>query len=363
MLHAVIMAGGSGTRFWPASRSMCPKQLLDLAGDGTMIQSTVQRLESLVPSDRVLVVTNQRLVEPIREQLPQLPQEAILGEPCRRDTAPCVGLAAAWVTAEDPDAIMVVMPADHVIEPPQVFQSAIANAAELVKDNPSRLVTFGIKPTYPAESFGYVERGAAIPAPDAAANLPPTFVVKRFVEKPNGELARQYLASGDFYWNSGIFVWSAQTILDALKQHEPKMYRHLMNIADALGTAAFPQTLASEFAAIDGKSIDYAVMEKAEQVAVIEAPFQWDDVGSWKALQRLRGVDDDGNTLVGKTLPIQSTNSILRSSPDHLIATYGMDDCIIVHTPDVTLVARKDDEEKVRELVKELESRDWKDYL
>jgi len=363
MLHAVIMAGGSGTRFWPASRSMTPKQLLDLAGKDTMIQSTVGRLGSMVPPENILIVTNQRLVAPIQAQLPQLPPASVIGEPCRRDTAPCVGLAAAWVTRHDPDAIMVVMPADHVIQPPADFQAAMRYAAELVKAKPSRLVTFGIKPSYPAESFGYVERAEALAAPPSATISPPTFVVKRFVEKPKVDVAREYVASGNFYWNSGIFVWSAQTILNALEQHEPAMHGHLMAIADTIGTPEFDATFASEFAAIEGRSIDYAVMEKAEEVAVVEAPFGWDDVGSWKALERLRGTDDDGNTLVGKTLTINTKGSILRSSDDHLIATYGMENCIVVHTPNATLVARKDDEEKVREIVKELESREWKDFL
>ncbi|MEM7315893.1 MAG: mannose-1-phosphate guanylyltransferase, partial [Planctomycetota bacterium] len=215
MLHAVIMAGGSGTRFWPASRSMTPKQLLRLAGEQSMIQSTVGRLGEAIPGERTLVVTNQRLVSEIQKQLPQLPKESVIGEPCKRDTAPCVGLAAAWVARNDPEAIMVVMPADHVITPHSDFQAAINYAADIVKEKPSRLVTFGIKPTYPAESFGYIERDNAIDTPADASISPPTFRVKQFREKPKTEVARQYVDSGNFYWNSGIFVWSAQTILTA----------------------------------------------------------------------------------------------------------------------------------------------------
>ena len=363
MLHAVIMAGGSGTRFWPASRSMTPKQLLRLAGEQSMIQSTVGRLGEAIPGDRTLVVTNQRLVSEIQKQLPQLPPESVIGEPCKRDTAPCVGLAAAWVARNDPEAIMVVMPADHVITPHSDFQAAINYAADIVKEKPSRLVTFGIKPTYPAESFGYIERDNTIDAPADTTISPPTFRVKQFREKPKAEVARQYVDSDNFYWNSGIFVWSAQTILTALENHEPAMHGHLMKIAETIGTPAFPDTFQTEFSAIEGRSIDYAVMEKAEEVVVIEAPFTWDDVGSWQALSRLRGTDEDGNTLVGKTMAIRTEGTIVRSDDDHLIATLGMKDCIVVRTPDATLVANKHDEEAVREIVALLKEKGWDQYL
>jgi mannose-1-phosphate guanylyltransferase len=361
MLHAVIMAGGAGTRFWPASRSHCPKQLLSLAGDETMIQATLRRLEHLVPPERALVVTNQRLVEAIRQQLPQLPPDAVIGEPCKRDTAPCIGLAAAWVTRDDPDAVMVVMPADHVISTDDQFCQAIEHAAALVQDDPARLVTFGIQPTYPAESFGYIERAHPLDSPRASAI--PTFLVKQFREKPTAEVAGAYLDAGNFYWNSGIFVWSARTILRQLELHEPKMFAHLMTIADAIGRSDFDQVLARQFEAIEGRSIDYAVMEKAKEVVVVEAPFSWDDLGSWQSLARLRGTDQDGNTIVGKHLGVGTRGTIVRGEDDHLIVTIGLEDCIVVHTKDATLVANKHCEEQVREIVKALEQREWKQYL
>ncbi len=355
MLHAVILAGGSGTRFWPASRSMRPKQLLDLAGDDSMIQSTVSRLGSLVSNDRVLVVTNQRLVDPIRTQLPDLPAESVLGEPCKRDTAPCIGVAAAWVSRNDPDAIMAVMPADHVISTDEVFQATINRAAELVEQKPTRLVTFGIKPTYPAESFGYIESGETL-----ADNA---FKVKQFREKPKAEIAQQYLDAGTFYWNSGIFVWRAQTILDLLEKYEPAMFGHIATIRDAIGQPNFSDVFQIEFEKISGTSIDYAVMERAEEVAVIEAPFNWDDVGSWTSLERLRGTDDAGNTTVGRCLNVETKNSIIRSEGDHLVATVGVEDLIVVHTPNATLVANRHDEESVRKIVKLLEENGMKEYM
>jgi len=358
MLHAVIMAGGAGTRFWPASRRQRPKQLLDLAGGRSMIQATVDRLGELVSPEHVLVVTNQQLVASIREQLPQLPPASILGEPCKRDTAPCIGVAAVWVQKYDPDAVMVVMPADHIIETDESFQQAIQSAHDLVLDQPDRIVTFGIRPTYAAESFGYIHRGQPI-----AENSKRVYRVEDFREKPNADVAREYLEDGSYYWNSGIFVWKAATILEQLEKHEPAMAKHIMTIGGAVGTADFELVFENEFSQIVGKSIDYAVMERAKNVVVVEAPFEWDDVGSWQALARLRGTDADGNTIAGHHLGIDTVGTTVRGEDRHLIVTVGLKDCLIVHTSDATLVADKHDEEKVREVVKQLEESGWKEYL
>ena len=362
MLHAVIMAGGAGTRFWPESRADRPKQLLRLAGDETMLERTVARLGDAVPPKRVLILTGARLVGPIREQLPGLPDGAILAEPCKRDTAPCIGLAAFHLTRRDADATMAVMPSDHVISTDEVFQRTLLAAAQLVEEQPQRIVTFGIRPTYAAESFGYIERGESIAPPQSASELN-VYRVKRFREKPRADLAREFVAKGNFYWNSGIFVWKAQTILDALREHEPGMHERLAAIAATIGTARYEETLDREFAAIQGKSIDYAVMEHARDVLVIEAPFQWDDVGSWQAIARLGRPDEQGNTVRANHVGLHTTGTIVRSSDDHLIVTLGLSDCIIVRTADATLIARKDDEESIRQVVKLLEERGWKQYL
>jgi mannose-1-phosphate guanylyltransferase len=356
MLHAVIMAGGSGTRFWPESRADRPKQLLALAGQRSLIQETVDRLGSVIPPERTVVVTAARLEAAMRRQLPNLPAGQIIGEPCKRDTAPCIGLAALLVSRDDTEATLVVMPADHVIAPAEAFPQAILQAARLVEQSPDRIVTFGIRPTYAAESFGYIERGAALDDPGA-------FTVARFREKPPLAVAEKYLAAGNFYWNSGIFIWKARTILAALERHEPEMYGHLKTIAAAAGTNDFIAAFAREFATIRGVSIDYAVMEKATNVVVIEAPFAWDDVGSWHAIARLRGTDPADNTICGKHLGLNTEGTIVRTSDDHLVVTLGMKDCIIVHTPDATLVANRRDEESIRKIVKLLEERGWTEFL
>lgn len=358
MLHATIMAGGSGTRFWPASRKQNPKQLLNLTGERSMIQATVDRLAGLCPAENLLIVTNQVLVEPIASQLPNVPRTSIIGEPAKRDTAPCVGLAAAWVAAQDPDATMVVMPADHVIGPNDVFQAALQHAAELVDADPTRIVTFGIKPSYPAEVFGYIERDS-----QPVAGKFPTFPVLRFREKPDLETAKSFVESGSFYWNSGIFVWKAKTILDALAEFAPEMSARIQTIAASIGTPEFADTLQREFTAIKGTSIDYAVMERYQNVLVVEAPFQWDDLGNWTAIPRLTGTDEQGNSITGSSLNIDTENSIIRAADGHLIVTVGMKDCIVVHTPDATLIADRNNEAAIKQVVAELENRKMDHYL
>lgn len=374
MLHAIIMAGGSGTRFWPASRATKPKQLLSLAGKETMIEATVLRLRRIVSPKQTLIITNKKLVEPINQCLPfDLPQSNIVGEPCKRDTAPCIGLAAALVMQQDSDASMVVMPSDHVIAPEDEFAFAIGRGADIVNRDPECIVTFGIRPTYPAESFGYIERGNPHPAfvePYVPSNAFDTSIrplrashVKSFKEKPKADLAKQYVASGAFFWNSGIFIWKAQTIWDALAKNEPEMFAHLERIRAAIDKPDYQAVLDREFEAIKGKSIDFAVMEKHHNVVMIEAPFSWDDVGTWQSLQRLLPTDENGNTVVGKHIGIRTTGTIVHNHAEHLVVTMGLKDCLIVHTPDATLVANKHDEEAVREVVKILEERGWKEYL
>ena len=367
MLHAIVMAGGSGTRFWPASRAALPKQLLPLAGTTTLLEDTVARLDGLVPPDRLMIVTSARLLPAVRQQLPAVPEVGLVGEPCKRDTAPCIGLAALLVARHDPEAIMAVMPSDHCIAPAAAFRAAIRQAEALVLDSPGRLVTFGIRPTYPAEGFGYIQEGDAIPFPpirdggeQASA---PVHRVARFKEKPPASVAREYLAAGNYLWNAGIFVWRASTIIEALRRQQPESLAHLERIAAAWDGPDRERVFAAEFAAIKGISIDYAVLEHAGDVAVIEAPFTWDDLGGWSAVARQRGGDPDGNTVIGKHLGIETVRTIVRSGEDHLVVTMGLADMLVVHTPDATLVAARSHEEAVRRVVAELEKRGWSEFL
>lgn len=327
-----------------------------------MLRQTFDRLEGLIPASHCLVVTGQALATEVRSQLPDLPPENIVAEPCRRDTAPCIGLAALLVSTVDPDATLVVMPADHVIVPREAFHSAVRQAEALLEAEPGLIVTFGIRPTYAAEIFGYIHRDAPL-ALSTDNNFAPTYRVAQFREKPDAETAAEYLKSGEYYWNSGIFVWRAATILAALEEHQPEMLQHLRAIAGGWGREQQDETFDREFRAIEPISIDYAVMEHACNVAVIEAPFEWDDLGGWQSLSRRLGIDEDENTIQGRFLGINTTGSIVRSTDDHLVVALGLHNMIVVHTPDVTLVANKQDEESIRHIVAELEQRGWTDVL
>ena len=360
MLHAIVMAGGSGTRFWPASRAALPKQLLPLAGDTTLLQDTVARLEGLVPPERTMIVTSARLLEAVHQQVPTVPAAGLVGEPCKRDTAPCIGLAALLVARRDPAAVMAVMPSDHVIQPAAEFRRAILQAAAMVEAAPRRLVTFGVRPTYPAESFGYIQQGERLPT---AAGAAAAFTVATFKEKPPASVAADYVAAGNFLWNAGIFVWQAATIVAALDQRQPETMAHLRRIAAAWDGPDRDRVFSDEFAAIRGISIDYAVLEHAPDVAVIEAPFGWDDLGGWSAVARQRGADGAGNTAVGRHLGIDSAGTIVHTDDRHLVVTLGLKDTLVVHTPDATLVADRAHEEAVRKVVAELEKRGWNGYL
>lgn len=358
MLHAVIMAGGSGTRFWPQSRKKTPKQLLSLAGRRTMIQQTLDRCSAWVSAENSWVVTNAVQADAVREQLPSLPAGNVLVEPAARNTAACVGLAALEILRRDPEGIMFVMPADHVIRTDEAFSRAALRAVSIVQQSPESLVLFGVIPTFPSTGYGYIERGTRL-----NTETPTLFQVQAFREKPQQAVAEQYLRDGRYFWNCGIFCWKAATIMNLLQQYEPELAAGLREIDAAAETPDYPQVLAQKFPLLKSISIDYAVLERAQNVCVLEAPFQWDDVGSWLSLPRLNGSDAQGNTTDGLFAGVDTQGCIVRTSDDHLVATLGLRNLIIVHTPDATLVADAAQSERIKQLLDLLTEQQLQQYL
>jgi mannose-1-phosphate guanylyltransferase len=351
MLHAVVMAGGSGTRFWPKSRRNRPKQLLRLYGDATMLQQTVARIAPLIPAERTLIITGGDQAGAVRDQLPQVPAANVVAEPCPRDTAACVGLAAQIVAKKDPDGTMIVMPADHVIEPAEKFLTTIRAASSVIESDPTAFVTFGIRPTRPETGYGYIERGESLGSREGIA----LHRVVQFREKPDRDTAERFLAEGRFVWNSGIFVWRARAILKALELHRPLLAAALDRIGKVLGTPDEARTIAREYPEMERVAIDKAVMEKANNVRVLEVVYDWNDVGDWRALTALIAPDECGNATQGDVLTSDTRNSIIVSDDGGLIATLGVDDLVIIQSGGATLVARKDQLDRLKSLVEGLD--------
>lgn len=359
MLHVVVMAGGSGTRFWPKSRRNRPKQLLNLLGEGTMIQQTVERIGPLVPADRVWVITGEDQAAAIRSQLPDVPAANVVAEPCPRDTAPCVGLAAAIIAKRDPDATMILMPADHVIAPAETFQKTLAAAVSVVEGDPTAFVTLGVKPGWPETGYGYIERGESLGRRDGIE----LHRVVRFREKPDRTTAEQFVASGNFAWNAGLFVWKARAILDALAEHRPNLAAAIGRVQEAIGTTDEAATLAREFPLMEKVPIDKAVMEDAKNVRVLEVTYDWSDVGDWRSLAEILPTDPDGNTLQGPVHAIDTKRSILISDEGQLIATLGIEDIVVIQSGGATLVAKRDQLDRLKNLVEGLGKSEYRDYL
>jgi mannose-1-phosphate guanylyltransferase len=355
MLHAMIMAGGGGTRFWPRSRQKRPKQFLTFSGARTLLQGTVDRVAAQVPPECTWIITGEQYVAETRAQLPGLPAGNIIGEPEGRDTAPCVGLGAAIIGKVDPDATIAVMPADHAIEPVQEFRRALHAAEQFAHDYPDKLITFGIRPTFPSTGYGYIRRGA--PAGERQG-VGAAHVVE-FAEKPTADRAEQFLASGEYDWNSGIFVWKPRTILGELHTRKPDIHAVVVRIASAWGTPEWNDVFRASYRTAEKKSIDYAVMQdagKAGKVLVLNAPYTWDDVGSWLALERVNPQDAGGNTVQALHCGIQTTNCVIVGDPNHLIGTYGVSNLLIIQDGNAILVTDRRYEDKVKEIVDKLKT-------
>ena len=346
------MAGGGGTRFWPRSRSARPKQFLTFSGDRTLLQGTLDRIEAQVPPERCWVITSAAHRDEALQQLPDLPAAQVVGEPMGRDTAPCIGLGAALIARHDPEATMIVMPADHAIEPDQEFRRAVHAAAQLADEFPDALITFGIRPTEPATGYGYIHRGEHV-AQRQGVNA---FRVKGFREKPNRETAEGYIGSGEYDWNSGIFIWKVRTILGELERLKPDILAAVRRIAEAWDTPDRDAVFRDQYAKAEKISIDFAVMEKANRVLVVQAPYQWDDVGSWLALERRNPQDAQGNTIQALHVGINTTGCVIVADPGKMVATIGVNNLLIIQDGDALLVADRRDEGTVKELVERLKT-------
>lgn len=362
-LHVMIMAGGGGTRFWPRSRQTLPKQFLRFRGDRTLLQDTLERVAAQVPPERTWIITATAHRSLAVQQAGQaVPPEQIIGEPIGRDTAACVGLGAALVARQNPDAALLVLPADHIIEPVQEFRRAVHAAVQFLHDWPDRLITFGIRPTYPATGYGYIQRGQVLGSRQQVL----ISQALAFHEKPDFDTAERMLASGEYFWNSGIFLWRAQTILDELERHRPALYAAVQSIAAAWDGPQREDVFRHMYETLERISIDYAVMQEAGRqgrVLAVHAPFVWDDVGSWLALERHNPQDAAGNTVQGRHCGVETYNCVVVSDPDHLIATLGVHDLVIIQCGSATLVTTRQKEAEVKKVVEELRKRGWSEYL
>lgn len=345
---AVIMAGGRGERFWPKSRNDFPKQFLSLTSDGkTMIQKTVQRILPLVSYDDIFIVTNQKYVELVKEQLPQIPDENILAEPMAKNTAPCIGLACAVIRKKYGDAMMLVLPSDHLIRYEPMYIDTLRQAVSVAEQD-NTLVTIGITPTYAETGYGYINFSR-----DIQENRMCVYKVNKFVEKPDIDTAKKYLASGDYLWNSGMFVWKVSSIMNDFARFLPETYKGLETIEQNVGQDNFEQVLRTEFENFKSESIDFGIMEKSDSIYVVSGSFGWDDVGSWLALERINTTNEYGSYVKGDVITINTKRSIV-SGGKRLIAMVGVEDMIVVDTDDTILICAKDSAQDIKKVIENL---------
>ncbi|SRR5581483_8915535 len=342
-LYALVLAGGSGERFWPLSRKARPKQLLKLVSAKTLLEETLARIDGLVPRERILILTNVEQEKSVRELLKNFPRENIIAEPAKRDTAAAIALGTGWVAMRDHAATMIVLPADHVIKDAAAFQETMKLAATTAEET-GGLVTIGVKPTWACPGFGYIELGEAMKKKGV-------YRVVRFREKPNVDLAESFVRSGNFRWNSGMFVWSVPTLLSEFNRHAPKLADFISQLR---AEGNFEKSLRERFNKLPRISFDYTIMEKADRVFAVEAGFDWDDVGSWSAVAKYFQQDEHGNASNRETTMSDSTNNIVFSDDGAKIALLGVHNLIVVRTGDALLVCHRHQAEKIKHLVGKL---------
>jgi mannose-1-phosphate guanylyltransferase len=348
-MYAIVMSGGRGKRFWPLSSKSLPKQFMHFAGEGTLFQQTVYRLRHVMPKERIFTVTREAYKNIILEQIPDFPEENIIVEPMQKNTGPCIGLGTIHISMLDPDAITVVLPSDHYIEDADSFLRALTTGAKVAREG-RNLVTLGVLPTRPHTGYGYIHAGKRLATIDGQ----PILKVDKFVEKPDRETAIKLLKEGSYYWNSGIFLWKVSTILAGFEQHLPVVYSNLMKLKQFIGTDLEEEAIARSFEPMPSISIDYGVIEKANNIVLIPVDMGWNDIGSWSALETICEKDQDGNICLGNDVFITDASNSTLMSTGTLVAI-GIEDMIVVQRGDLVLVCHKDKEQYIQELVEEVE--------
>lgn len=356
-LYTLIMAGGGGTRLWPMSRREHPKQMLKLVGERTMFQLSVDRLLPLLPTDHIYVVTAAEQVAPLAAQYPDLPRENFIIEPMGRGTASCIGLSAMHLARRDSEATMVVVTADHFIKREDTFRSVLRAAQTIAKDG--YLVTLGIEPTFASTGYGYIRQGAQLGQVDGFTY----FQAERFTEKPDAATAQIFLDEGIYAWNSGMFIWQVGVILGEMQRSMPALTTVLSELGQALDTQTYDETLHHLWPTLQKETIDYGIMEKAEKVAVVPVDLDWSDIGAWASVKDLHVPDESGNVLLGDTIDIDSEDTMVFAQGERLVVTIGVDDLIVVDTPNAVLITRRDQSQRVREVVERLRAEKREDQL
>lgn len=355
--YVAIMAGGIGSRFWPSSRSSYPKQFLDILNNGkTLVQWTYERFAGFIPAENIFVVTSEEYSSIVREQLPQLVEENILAEPSRKNTAPCVAYISFKLLQKDPEASLIVAPSDHMILDDENFQKITLQALDFVSHIKS-LVTLGVKPTHPNTGYGYIQH-EALPVADGI------YQVKTFTEKPNLELAKAFLASGDFLWNAGIFIWQVKNVIKAFEIYQPEMFELFDSEKEHFNTPTETEAINRIYPLCTNVSIDIAIMEKADNVYVIPASFGWSDLGTWNSAYDNLEKDYLGNAVAGENvIVIDATKCMVSAANEKLVVLQGLDDFIIVDTKDVLLICKKEKEQSIKEYVAEVKRNKGDKYL
>ena len=356
-IFCLIMAGGSGTRFWPRSRTTKPKQFLNIAGENSLLQSTIQRFSEFTKPENIYIVSNKSQAGILEAQTPWLPRENLIYEPVGKNTLPCIGLAAMFAEKVDRDGIMVVSPSDHLIKNDELFRDTVLSAVNIAEERDG-IVTIGISPTYPATGYGYVKTCEEITGDKTIRQ----FKVERFVEKPNEIKATEYLKQGGFYWNSGLFVFKISVFLDAVKEFAPELYADLRKIQAGLGSPSFEQTLDTVYRAVQSISVDYGIMEHARNIYLVEGNFDWNDLGSWESVYQCSEKDAAGNVSSGEAIFLDSQNSYIHAEKG-IVAVVGLDNVVVVRSGNAVLVCHRDKTEDVKKIVDQLKSENNCQYL